>query len=87
MLSDLLKSSLEAGCEVNNDIYFVQEGHDGTHADLLQVPITLNLGPLTTISAGLALLPRGGKGSRYRPSKLPSKPLDIWGYEASPFVK
>ena len=54
---------------------------------LSQVPATLNLGPLTTITAGLALLPRGGAGSRYRPSKLPEKPLDIWGYEASPFVK
>lgn len=51
------------------------------------VPIPLNLGIVTTLTAGLALLPRGGAGSRYRPSKIPEKPLDIWGYEGSPFVK
>jgi glutathione S-transferase len=61
--------------------YLVTEYGDGV------VPLTLNLGPLTTITAGLAMLPRAGRGSRYRPSKLPKEPIDLWGYEASPFVK
>jgi glutathione S-transferase len=61
--------------------YLFEEYGDGS------VPVTLNLGPVTTLTAGLALLPRGGKGSRYKPSNLPEKPLEIWGYESSPFVK
>jgi hypothetical protein len=27
-----------------------------------------------------------GKGSRAKPSKQPSEPLVLWGYELSPFV-
>ncbi|CAH9078969.1 unnamed protein product [Cuscuta epithymum] len=51
------------------------------------VPLSLSLGPLTTLSAGLAMIGRMGKGSSYTPSKLPQKPLDIWAYEPSPFCK
>eukprot|EP00898_Chlorokybus_atmophyticus_P000640 jgi/Chlat1/1577/Chrsp123S01850 len=51
------------------------------------VPLLLKLGPLTTLSAGLALAPRAGRGSAYKPSKLPEKPLELWAYEASPFCK
>ena len=43
--------------------------------------------PLTTISIGIGLLARGGKGATYRKSTLPKEPIEIWGYEASPFVK
>lgn len=51
------------------------------------MPIQFKLGPLTTISIGVGLLARGGKGSSYRKSNLPKEPIEIWGYEASPFVK
>ena len=52
-----------------------------------QVPIQFKLGPLTTISIGVGLLARGGRGTTYRKSTLPKEPIEIWGYEASPFVK
>ncbi|KAK9837611.1 hypothetical protein WJX74_001327 [Apatococcus lobatus] len=52
-----------------------------------EVPIQFGLGPLSTISAGLGLLPRAGRGTSYRKSKLPKEPIEIWGYEASPFCK
>jgi len=61
--------------------YLVDKYGDG------KVPIMLNLGILTTITAGLALIGRGGKGSTYVPSKLPEKPLELWAYESSPFCK
>ena len=51
------------------------------------MPIQLRLGPLTAISIGIGLLARGGRGSSYRKSTLPKEPIEIWGYEASPFVK
>jgi glutathione S-transferase len=47
----------------------------------------LKLGPLTTVTAGLAMLGRAGRGSSYRPAKKPAKPLELWAYEASPFCK
>ncbi len=53
----------------------------------MQVPIQFKLGPLTVLSIGLGLLPRGGKGTSYRKSRIPEKPIEIWGYEASPFVR
>ena len=52
-----------------------------------QVPALFKLGPINTVTAGLAMLPRMGKGSAYRKAKMPKKSLEIWGYEASPFVK
>lgn len=33
------------------------------------------------------MLPRLGRGTGYRPSRVPDQPLVMWGYEASPFVK
>jgi glutathione S-transferase len=50
-----------------------------------KVPLSLSLGPLTTLSAGLGQAPRLGKGINYRPSKKPEKPIELWAYEASPF--
>lgn len=51
------------------------------------VPVMLSLGIITTLTAGLAMIGRLGKGSRYSPAKLPEKPLELWAYEASPFCK
>jgi glutathione S-transferase len=50
-----------------------------------KVPISLKLGPLTTGSAIVGSLVRGLAGGYSKPNKQPAKPLDIWGYEASPF--
>jgi hypothetical protein len=59
--------------------YLVDKYGDG------KVPLLLNLGMLTTITAGLALVGRGGKGSTYVPSKLPEKPIELWAYEVTFF--
>ncbi|GMY25216.1 Thioredoxin family protein isoform 2 [Fagus crenata] len=61
--------------------YLVGKYGDGS------VPFMLSLGLLTTLTAGLAMIGRWGKGSSYTPSKLPPKPLEIWAYEGSPFCK
>nr|XP_009623172.1 uncharacterized protein LOC104114425 [Nicotiana tomentosiformis] len=61
--------------------YLVRKYGDGN------VPLMLSLGLLTTLTAGFAMIGRMGKGSSYRPSKLPPKPLEIWAYEPSPFCK
>jgi hypothetical protein len=43
--------------------------------------------PIAPALLGLALLPRMGRGSKYRRSKVTSatQPLTLWAYEASPF--
>lgn len=51
------------------------------------IPRMLRLGILTAITAGVGLLPRGGKGSKYMPARMPEKPIIYWGYELSPFCK
>ena len=49
-----------------------------------QVPLSLRLGPLTALSIGVGLAPRLGRGTQYRKSTLPDKPLDIWGARQRP---
>lgn len=61
--------------------YLVNTYGDGS------VPLMLSLGLLTTLTAGLAMIGRTGKGSSYTPSKLPPKPIEVWAYEGSPFCK
>uniref|UniRef100_A0A0E0LXX6 GST N-terminal domain-containing protein n=1 Tax=Oryza punctata TaxID=4537 RepID=A0A0E0LXX6_ORYPU len=61
--------------------YLADKYGDGT------VPIMLSLGVLTTITAGLAMSGRRGKGSKYTPAKLPPQPIELWAYEGSPFCK
>ncbi|KAL4031723.1 hypothetical protein IC575_010013 [Cucumis melo] len=61
--------------------YLVQNYGDGN------VPFSLSLGLLTTLSEGFAMIGRPGRGSIYKPSKLPPAPLEIWAYEGSPFCK
>ncbi|TKY53096.1 anaphase-promoting complex subunit 7 [Spatholobus suberectus] len=61
--------------------YLVENYGDGN------VPLSLSLGFLTTLTAGLAMLSRVGKGTTYTPAKFPPKPLKLWAYEGSPFCK
>lgn len=51
------------------------------------VPQLLTMGTFTTLTAGVGLAARMGKGNTALPSTQPEKPLIFWGYEASPFVK
>ncbi|KAJ0792043.1 putative glutathione S-transferase, Thioredoxin-like superfamily [Helianthus annuus] len=60
------------------DFYWVGDGN---------VPLSLSLGLLTTLSAGFAMIGRMGKGSMYTKAKMPPQPLEVWAYEASPFCK
>lgn len=58
----------------------------GTYGDG-NIPLTLSLGFLTSLTCGLAMLGRITKGTSYTPAKLPPKPLKLWAYEGSPFCK
>lgn len=52
-----------------------------------RVPWVLRLGPLTTLSAGLAGALRAGRGSYYRKARAPERPLELWSFEASPYCR
>ncbi len=50
------------------------------------VPRSLRLGALTTATSALASLPRlTGRG--VRPSRQPDLPIEMWGYEGSPYCR
>ena len=51
-----------------------------------QVPVTLE-NPVVMASLGFATLARLNKGQNVRPSCLPEKPLELWGFESSPFSR
>lgn len=51
-----------------------------------KVPMMLD-NPLVIVSAGLATLARLNKGQQARSSRLPEKPLELWGFEGSPFSR
>ncbi|XP_028771303.1 uncharacterized protein LOC114728561 [Neltuma alba] len=61
--------------------YLAEKYGDGS------IPLTLSLGLFTTLTAGLGMLGRRGKGSSYTPAILPPEPLKLWAYEGSPFCK
>ena len=52
-----------------------------------KVPASLTGGILTTLTCGVSLLPRFGRGSQKVQSKQPAQPIIYWGYESSPFCK
>jgi glutathione S-transferase len=52
-----------------------------------KVPALLAGGPLTDASSGLASAFRLGLGTRYRESRAPDQPLELWSFEASPFCR
>jgi glutathione S-transferase len=51
------------------------------------LPAGLRGGALSQISLALAGLPRAGKGVFRRASRAPEKPLELYGFEASPYCK
>lgn len=52
-----------------------------------RVPPLLAAGPLTDASATVASLLRRGQGVRYRPSRPPERPLELWSFEGSPYSR
>jgi len=67
----------------SNDIitYLYDQYGDG------EVPLSLRLGPLTDASSMFASAFRPAFGARYRASKAPAKPLELYSFEASPFCR
>jgi len=51
------------------------------------VPRILGLPILTDVASGFASAARLGGGSRYRPARPPTAPLELWSFEASPFCR
>jgi glutathione S-transferase len=51
------------------------------------VPLSLSLGPLTTLSAIISGIPRLSRGSRVRASRVPEQPLELYSFEPSPFCR
>ena len=51
------------------------------------VPLSLSLGPLSSIVSGFASAPRPGKGGFYRSARAPEQPLELWSFEASPYCR
>jgi glutathione S-transferase len=52
-----------------------------------RVPLLLGAGPVGDLSSILSGLPRLAAGSRKRTSELPREPLELYGFEASPFCR
>lgn len=51
-------------------------------------PLSLRMGPVTTVTSSLASLFRGTQlGTRVEPSKAPALPLELWSFEGSPFCR
>lgn len=51
------------------------------------VPLSLSLGPLSSIVSGFASAPRPGKGGFYRSARAPEQPLELWSFEGSPYCR
>lgn len=51
------------------------------------VPLALRLGPWTVGSGSAGALLRYPRGVRARPSRAPERPLELWGFEFSPFCR
>jgi glutathione S-transferase len=50
-------------------------------------PALSMLGPLDTLSSGLASAARRGQGGKVRASKEPKQKLELWSFEASPYSR
>lgn len=57
------------------------------HYGVGSVPLSLALGPLTTLSSAVASFPRAGRGRSARPSRPHREPLVLWSFEASPYCR
>ena len=57
-----------------------------TYADG-SLPLGLSLGPIVTLTSGVASACRAGHGGAARPSTRPEKPLELWSFESSPYCR
>jgi len=72
----------ESMYESSNILTYLAERYgDGT------VPRSLRLGPWTIGSGSAGALLRYPRGVRARPSRAPEQPLELWGFEFSPFCR
>ncbi|MFO0648561.1 MAG: glutathione S-transferase N-terminal domain-containing protein [Polyangiales bacterium] len=61
--------------------YLAETYGDGT------VPLPLRLGPVTTLSSGLASAARPTRGRAAQRSKLPERALELYSFEVSPYCR
>lgn len=61
--------------------YLADRYGDGT------VPLPLRLGPYTIGTGSASALLRYPRGMRARPSRAPDQPLELWGFEFSPYCR
>lgn len=61
--------------------YLAETYGDGT------VPLALRLGPVTTLSSGLASAARPTRGRAAQRSKLPAQALELYSFEVSPYCR
>ncbi len=66
--------------ESEDIVKYLRETYDAPGAPLW-------LGPLSTVSGGLAAGARIGHGRAARPSRAPDQPLELWSFEASRFAR
>jgi glutathione S-transferase len=52
-----------------------------------RAPLILSLGPLTTLGASLPTFYRLGRGREYREARAPTKPLELYSFEISPYCR
>lgn len=50
-------------------------------------PVLLNTLPVRGLTGALAVLLTGARGMKARPSRAPAQPLELYGFEASPFSR
>jgi glutathione S-transferase len=61
--------------------YLADRYGDGT------IPLALRLGPWTVGTGSVGALLRLPRGMRARPSRAPDQPLELWGFEFSPYCR
>lgn len=61
--------------------YLAERYGDGT------IPLSLRMGPLTVLSGSAGSLLRFPRGTRARASRMPEGPLELYGYECSPYSR
>lgn len=52
-----------------------------------RVPLSLRLGPMSTLLSSLSSVPRAARGSLHRAARAPEKPLELYSFEASPYCR
>lgn len=67
--------------ESDDIVQYLASEYGGTRS------VWLSMGPATSLISGFVSLPRATRGGRYRPSRVPDKPLELYSFEASPYCR